>query len=253
MFKPRIIPILLISNQKVVKTIKFKERIYVGDPLNTIKLFNDKEVDEIIVLDIDAKKNNLKPNYLLIEKICSQCFMPIAYGGGITNLDEAKKILSLGVEKLVFNSSFIENRNFIKELVNKIGSQSVVSSLDIKRNFFGKYKVFSSNGNSNTGLDPFEFAKELEKNGVGEILINSIENDGLQNGYDLKLIREMTKNLNIPVIACGGASSLEDMKKAFDIGASAVAAGSLFIFKGPYRAVLINYPDLNTVNKIFSN
>ena len=251
MIKPRIIPILLISNQKVVKTIKFKKRIYIGDPLNTIKLFNDKEVDEIIVLDIDATKYKRKPNYLLIEKICSQCFMPIAYGGGISNLYEAKKILSLGVEKIVFNSSFIKDPKFVNELVNEIGSQSVVSSLDIRRNFFGNYKVFSSNGNSNTGIDPFKFAKELESNGVGEILINSIENDGMQKGYDLKLIQEMTKKLNIPVIACGGASSLEDMKKAFDIGASALAAGSLFIFKGPYRAVLINYPDYNTVNKIF--
>jgi cyclase len=242
MVRIRIIPVLLLSGQKLVKTINFKNRIYVGDPINTIKIFNEKQVDELLILDIDATRKCTEPNYEYIEKLTSQCFMPLAYGGGISNPSQAKRLLSLGVEKIIINTAAIENPIFISELADEIGSQSVVVSLDFKKNWLGSYKIKISGGQRSAKVDPFQFIEKIVLYGAGEIIINSIDHDGTQNGYDLNLIKNISKKINVPLISCGGAGNLTDLASAIKSGASAVAAGSMFLFSGPHKAVLINFP-----------
>ncbi len=243
MFRVRVIPTLLLKNDGLVKSKEFKNEKYVGDPINAVKIFNDKEVDELIFLDIMASRDNKSPDLVYIEDIASECFMPICYGGGITKIEEVRDILQAGVEKISLNSVIFKNPNFVKEVSNKFGSQSVVVSIDVKKNLFGKYSIYSDRGTKNMKLDPIMFAKELEMLGAGEILLNSIERDGHMAGYDLELIKKVSQEVNIPVIAGGGAGRLEHLKNAISTGkASAVAAGSLFVFHGPHRAVLINYP-----------
>lgn len=242
MLRVRIIPVLLLSGQRLVKTINFKNRLYVGDPINTIKIFNDKEVDELVILDIDASFKGTEPNYDYIEKFASQCFMPLAYGGGISNSNQAKRLLSLGVEKIIINTAAIVNPVFISELASEIGSQSVVVSVDIKKNWLGNYKIKMPGSQRSIDINLIEFIKKIVDLGAGEIIINSIDLDGTQNGYDLKLIKSVSEKINVPVIACGGAGTLSDFVDAINSGASAVAAGSMFLFSGPHKAVLINFP-----------
>lgn len=244
---------LLIQKNGLVKSVRFKNHKYVGDPINAVKIFNDKEVDEIVILDISATAEKRKPNILQIKEIASEAFMPLAYGGGITKLDEIKELVTSGVEKVVLNTAAVQQPDLIKQGAEWVGSQSIVVSIDVKKNLWGKYKVFTMNGTNNTGLDPVEFAKQVERSGAGEIFLNSIERDGTFEGYDLQLIDAVTKAVHIPVVAVGGASSVDDFGKAVAHGASAVAAGSVFVFQRPHRAVLISYPSQKELKeKVFS-
>jgi cyclase len=238
----RVIPVLLLHQRGLVKSVKFKDYKYVGDPINAVRIFNEKEVDELAIMDIDASRENREPDISRIKEIVSEAFMPIAYGGGITTADQAKKILSVGVEKLILNRSAVKNPGLITEIARQFGSQSMVVSIDYKKNFFGKQGVYIENGKTNTGMDPLDFARQMEAAGAGEIILNSIEKDGSFTGYDLEMIEKISHAINIPMIAVGGASSLSDFKQAVQHGASAVSAGSMFVFQRPHRAVLISYP-----------
>jgi len=253
MLRIRVIPCLLLKNRGLVKTVKFKNPKYVGDPINAVRIFNDKEVDELIFLDITATIENRDPQFDLIKDIAGECFMPFAYGGGIRNIDHAKKIIKLGVEKIVINTCAL-NLNFVKTASKILGSQSVVVSIDAKKKLWGKYYVHTHSGTKNTNIEPLEFAKKVEEAGAGELFINSIDMDGTMRGYDLHLIKSISQAVDIPVIACGGAGKLQDFRDAVKRGgASAVAAGSMFVFHGPHRAVLINYPSQVDIKKYLSN
>lgn len=249
----RIIPTLLISKGKLVKTINFRNKIYVGDPINAIKIFNDKEVDELILIDIDASKSNSEINYKLVEDCASECFMPLCYGGGIKNIDDATRLFSLGVEKICLQSSFFKDPSILKVFSSKYGRQAIVISLDLKRNIFGEYKIInSSNGNLiNKNLN--DLLAELTEYGAGEILLNVINKDGKMSGMDLEIINKITSNTSLSLIALGGVGSLTDIRNAFINGASAVSAGSFFVFNGPHKAVLITYPKQSELTKIFED
>tara|TARA_B100000676_G_C17966261_1_gene780553 strand:- start:26 stop:805 length:780 start_codon:yes stop_codon:yes gene_type:complete len=245
MLHPRIIPNLLIHNKGLVKTINFKDPKYVGDPINAVKIFNEKSVDELIVTDIDATVKNIDPDYSMIEKLAMECRMPLCYGGGINNANQAKQIFSLGVEKIAISSSAINNPKLITELSDSVGSQSVVIVMDIKKKFLGKgYELVTHNGTKKTGINPLKFVEEIKELGVGEIVINSIDRDGTMKGYDYQLIEKIRNITTLPMTILGGAGSLEDIGNLIHkykiIGAG---AGSIFVFKGKYRAVLINYPN----------
>ncbi len=253
MLNPRIIPCLLIHDNGLVKTVKFKDSKYVGDPINAVKIFNEKEVDELMVLDIDATTNNLEPNYQRIEKLALECRMPLCYGGGIKTIDQAIRIFSLGVEKIAVSSSAIDNVQLLTDIAAMVGNQSVVAVLDVKkRRLSNKYDIWTHNATKNTKKDPIEFVKILQKAGVGEIVINSIDKDGTMSGYDTKLIEQIRQQITIPLTVLGGAGSLDDVgniiKQHEIIG---VAAGSIFVFKGVYKAVLINYPNEKEKKSIF--
>lgn len=244
MKRVRVIPVLLIKGNGLYKTIRFKAPNYIGDPINAIKIFNSKEVDEIIVLDINASKEGTKPNYKLVEEMASECFMPLGYGGGIKTLDDAKRIFNAGVEKVILNSIVNYNPELIGSIASLYGSQSVVVSIDVKKSFFGKKYVYVSSGSVCTNKVPLDFAIESVNRGAGELIIQSIDRDGKRNGYDIDLIKEISSKVNIPVVACGGANSVNDFYAAVkDGGASAVAAGSMFVYKGSIKSILINYPD----------
>jgi cyclase len=238
----RVIPVLLIHDGGLVKSVKFKNYKYVGDPINAVKIFNEKEIDEIVVLDIDATREKRAPNLQKIKEIASEAFIPLAYGGGITSIEEIKELFYIGVEKIILNYSAVHNPALITEAARLAGSQSVVISIDAKKNLFGKYKVYTRNGTENTGADPAEFAIKMQESGAGEIFLNVIDKDGTYSGYDLELIKKVSSGLSIPLIACGGAASIEDFGEAVRNGASAVAAGSMFVFQRPHNAVLISYP-----------
>ena len=248
----RLIPCLLLKNGGLYKSVKFKDHRYIGDPINTVKLFNDKEVDELVILDIEARKSFLGPNFALINDIVSEAFMPVAYGGGIRNMDDAVKLFKLGVEKLVFNTALFEDPELICDVISYAGSSSVVASIDAKRTMFNNYSVFTDSANVNRKIDPVEFAEALDKQGVGEILLNAVDCDGLMQGYDLNLIERVSKSVSIPVIAIGGAGAMEDFRLAINKGASAVSAASFFIFHGKHRAVLITYPGYDEIRKIIT-
>ena len=258
MFRARVIPCLLLRNLGLVKTIKFKNPTYLGDPINIVKIFNDKEVDELVFLDIEATTVNKAPPFKLLEKVATEAFMPLGYGGGIRTLEDIKTILGLGFEKIVVNSYAVENRQFIHKASDFAGNQSIVVSIDVKKNMWGKYEVFTHSGKKSTRLDPVKYAIEMEKLGAGELLLNSIDQDGTMQGYDIELVRRVTNEVTIPVIACGGACTVMDLGAAVKQGgASAAAAGSMFVFQGRHRAVLITYPtqkdlqnELNIINNM---
>ena len=236
----------------LVKTIKFKNPTYLGDPINAVKIFNDKEVDELLFLDITATIEHRRPPIEFITKIAEECFMPLGYGGGIRQTEDIKQILSLGVEKVSINSYAVENPAFINAAADLVGSQSIVVSIDVKKDLLGRYKVFTHRGRKNTGLDPIEFAVEMEKRGAGEIFLNSIDRDGSMQGYDLELIKKVSEAVRVPVVACGGAANINDLSQAVKQGgASAAAAGSLFVFQGRRRAVLISYPTPTELENAF--
>ena len=244
MLQPRIIPCLLIHNKGLVKTYKFKESKYVGDPINAVKIFNEKEVDELIILDIDATVHSREPDYEMIENFANECRMPLCYGGGIKTSFQAKKILSLGVEKIAISSLVFKNPEVVREISKEVGSQSVVIVFDVKKNFFGNYDVFSHNAKNKIKHNLLDLVDNVQSLGAGEIVINSIDNDGRMKGYDLNLIKKVKDKLNIPMTALGGAGEIEDIRKAIkNFGIIGCAAGSLFVFKGKYKAVLINYPN----------
>ena len=239
----RVIPVLLIKDGGLVKSVQFKNHKYVGDPINAVRIFNDKEVDEICILDISASAQNKKPNLQTIHELTGEAFMPLAYGGGITSMDEIQKILYTGAEKVVINKAASISSNLISMASKQFGAQSIVVSIDIKKNWLGKYKVFTINGTENTGYDPVEYAIRAEDAGAGELLVNDISLDGTYKGYNIEMITQIAKAVDIPIIACGGAGSIVDFASAVSAGASAVAAGSMFVFQRPHQAVLISYPN----------
>jgi imidazole glycerol-phosphate synthase subunit HisF len=238
----RVIPVLLLHKGGLVKSVKFKNYTYVGDPINAVKIFNEKEIDEIVVLDIDASREKRAPDLERIKDIAGEAFIPLAYGGGITTIEQVKELFYIGIEKVILNHTAIQNPSLITEAAGLVGSQSVVVSVDVKKNLFGKYKVFTLNGANATGEDPVAFAKRMQDIGAGELFLNVIDKDGTYGGYDLELVKKVTGVLDIPLIICGGAGSVEDFTAAVKNGASAVAAGSMFVFQRPHQAVLISYP-----------
>ena len=252
MLQTRVIPVLLLQNKGLVKTVKFKNPKYVGDPLNAIKIFNEKEVDELIFLDIDASKKGMEPDYELIKDFASECFMPVCYGGGITNIEQIKKIFTLGIEKISINYFALKDDELIKKAVEIYGSQSIVVTIDIKKSLMGKYQIYNHTKKKNLKIPFLEYIKHIEELGAGEILINNVDLDGTQKGYDIDLLKQVVNYVKIPVIACGGAGELKDFqtaKKKANI--SAVAAGSFFVFQGKHNAVLITYPKYQELEKLF--
>ncbi len=244
MLRPRIIPCLLVHKKGLVKTVNFKDPKYVGDPINAVKIFNEKEVDELIVLDIDASAENREPDLTLIKNLAAECRMPLCYGGGVKSVAHAKQIINLGAEKVALSSAAVEKPKLVSDIAEEVGKQSVIVVIDVKKKgILGKYEVFTHNGTKATGKNPKEFAQEMERLGVGEIVVNSIDHDGVMKGFDMKLIESIRESVNVPMTVLGGAGSLSDIKQIVDsFGVIGVAAGSLFVFKGIYRAVLINYP-----------
>lgn len=250
MLQTRVIPCLLLLNDGLVKTIKFKNPKYVGDPINAIKIFNEKEVDELVFLDISATNENRIPRYDFITKIASECFMPLSYGGGIKSIDQIKTILNLGVEKVIINSQAILNPNFIRQAAENFGSSTIVVSIDYKTNLLGKNYVYICSGKKATNIEPLKHALQMQEMGAGEVILNSIDRDGTMKGYDLNIMKTITEKLDIPLVALGGAGSVNHFSEAIQqAGASAVAAGSFFVFHGPHRAVLITYPQVNELEK----
>jgi imidazole glycerol-phosphate synthase subunit HisF len=249
----RIIPCLLLRNNGLVKTVKFKDSTYIGDPINTVKIFNEKEVDELFFLDIDATKLRKEPPYDLIQNIASECFMPFAYGGGIHSSQQIERIIKSGAEKVIINTNAFLKKDFLTEVVRQFGSSTIAVSIDVKKEFLKGNIVYVKDGTQSTGLGPVEYAKRIENEGAGEILINSIDRDGVMGGYDIELIRSVSDSIKIPVIACGGAGTLNDFRLAVcEGGASAVAAGSFFVFHGKRRAVLITYPSYSEISDLFN-
>ena len=245
MLRPRIIPCLLVKDHGLVKTINFGNPKYVGDPINAVRIFNEKEVDELIVLDIDATSEKREPDYKMIEHLAAECRMPLCYGGGVKTVEQVQRILGLGVEKIAISSAAVENPELVAEASECVGNQSVVVVLDVKKRAVrDKYEVWIHNGQKNTGKSPIEFAQQMERLGAGEIVVNSIDNDGIMKGYDLALVEKIREALSVPMTVLGGAGSLQDIGRLISkFGVIGAAAGSLFVFKGVYRAVLINYPN----------
>jgi cyclase len=250
MLKTRVIPCLLLRGAGLVKTTRFKDPKYVGDPINAIKIFNDKEVDELILLDISATREGRGPAFSIIEEVASECFMPLAYGGGIRSVEDARRILRLGVEKVIFNAAAWRAPEVIRDASRTFGAQAVVVSIDVRRKLLGRYQVCVENGTRTTGVDPCEYARRVQQLGAGEIFLTAIDRDGTMQGYDLELIAEVTAAVGIPVIAAGGAGSPADFRAAVAAGASAVGAGAMFVFHGPHRAVLITYPDRRALEAV---
>lgn len=255
MLRPRIIPCLLVQNKGLVKTVNFSHPKYVGDPINAVKIFNEKEVDELVVLDIDATAKNTEPDYLMIRNLASECRMPFCYGGGVKTVDQVKRIIKLGVEKVAISSAVLENPRLVSMIAEAVGSQSVVVVLDVKKNpKNGNYELWVHNGKKNTEKDPVQFARELERLGAGEIMINSIDRDGVMKGYDLALVDHVRQSISLPLTVMGGAGSLRDIESLISkYGIIGAAAGSLFVFKGIYRAVLINYPSRSEKDALLNN
>ncbi len=252
MIKTRVIPCLLLKNSVLVKTVQFGSPRYVGDPINAVRIFNEKEVDELALVDITATVQNKKPPFDFLKKIAEECFMPVAYGGGIRQLEDIGKIFNLGIEKVIINSQAAENPEFVKQAAEKFGSQSIAVSIDARKNALGNYEVFTRSGTKTANVNPVDFATLMAKMGAGEIFLNSIDKDGTMSGYDLELIREVSDAVNVPIIASGGAGKKEDFREAVDAGASAVAAGSIFVFYGKNRSVLISYPTKKELEQVFN-
>lgn len=250
MLRPRVIPVLLLKNNRLVKTTRFKKPVYIGDPINAVKIFNDKEVDELILLDISATNENREPNYSKIENIVSEAFMPIGYGGGINKIEHIEKLFKLGVEKVILNSIVHLNPELIKKASAIFGSQSIVVAIDVRNTIWNSYQIYTHSGKKRQKIDLISFLKMIQDFGVGEILINSIDRDGTMLGYNIDLIKRVTKSVKVPVIVCGGASTLNDFSSAIKEGASAVSAGAMFVFQGVNRAVLINYPKYQELEKL---
>ena len=248
---PRVIPVFLLKDSLLYKGKSFKRHKYVGDPINTIKIFNDKEVDEIILLDINTSIKQKKIDFELLEKIASEAFIPMAYGGGIHCLEDAKVIFEIGFEKIVIGTAAITNPELLEELTEHFGSQSIVVSMDVKKNFFGKYKLMSFCGTKMSSYTIESFLENIRKSEVGELFLNAIDRDGSKKGYDLELIKKVSSALDIPVISGSGAWSLNHLKEGLMYGASAVAAGSMFVYHGPHNAVMMNYPSRDVLEILF--
>lgn len=244
MLRPRIIPCLLVKNGGLVKTVQFGNPKYVGDPINAVKIFNEKEVDELIVLNIDASVQNREPDYGMIRNLAAECRMPLCYGGGVKTVEQVERIISLGVEKVAMSSAAVSNPQIVARAAEVVGAQSIVVVMDVKKSRWGgKYELRTHNASNPTEHSPVEFAKQMENLGAGEVVINSIDRDGVMKGYDLELVNGIREAISLPITVLGGAESLKDIKRLISkYGIIGAAAGSLFVFKGVYRAVLINYP-----------
>lgn len=244
MLRPRIIPCLLVKDQGLVKTVRFSAPKYVGDPMNAVKIFNEKEVDELIVLDIDATAQGREPDYKMIKNLAAECRMPLCYGGGVRSAEQVRTIIGLGVEKVAISSAAMDVPGLIAEAAAAVGSQSIVVVLDVRKTTFGmQYHVYTHNGTRNTKRTPADVAAEAERLGAGEVVVNSIDQDGVMKGYDLTLATQVREAISVPMTVLGGAGSLADIGSLIErFGVIGAAAGSLFVFKGVYRAVLINYP-----------
>lgn len=243
MLRARIIPSLLVRRSGLVKTRKFGDDKYVGDPINAVRIFNEKEVDELIVSDIDATAEGREPDYEMIAHLAAECRMPLCYGGGVTSVEQAKRIMGLGVEKVALSAAAVKRPELVSEIAEQVGAQSVVVVLDVKKKLLGGYRVHVRNGTSDTKRDPADFAREMERRGAGEIVVNAIDQDGMMQGYDLTLASQVRDAVSLPMTILGGAGSYDHMREAAArLGTVGLAAGSLFVFKGQYRAVLINYP-----------
>ena len=244
MYRNRVIPCLLIRGNGLVKTRRFKDAVYIGDPVNAARIFSEKEADEIVVLDIDASREGREPNYELVAEIAGECFMPMAYGGGVRSLEQVRKLIRSGVEKVVINSAAVDSVGIITEASDVFGSQAIVAAVDVKRTLLGGFRVLAKSASVETRLKLEVHVRQLVAAGAGEIFLNSIDRDGMMAGYDLDLVRSVTQHVNVPVVACGGAGTVNHLIEAVrDAGASAAAAGSMFVFHGKHRAVLISYPD----------
>lgn len=244
MFRVRLIPCLQLIDQSLVKTKKFGNQVYIGDPINTVRIFNELEVDELCFLDIRASIEKRGPNLKILTDIANECFMPLSYGGGVSDLETAKKILAIGFEKIVINTSAYLNPKLVTAISEHFGNQSVIGSMDVKRSVFGKYNVFTHDGTYKTPMDPVEWAQQLESLGAGELLVTSMNQEGTWNGFDIEITRKIASVLSIPVIANGGAGRLEDIVKVVIEGkASAVALGSMVVYQQKGMGVLINFPE----------
>jgi cyclase len=251
MNKTRVIPVLLLRGAGLVKTVKFKDPKYIGDPINAIRIFNEKEVDELVFLDITASPEGRAPQFELLSNIAGEAFMPMAYGGGVTTLEQIKKIFGLGFEKVIINTAAYQNPTLISEAAAIFGSQSIVGAIDVRSGFFGGYELRSQGGRKKEPVGLAEHLKTLQCAGVGEILVNSIDRDGTMSGYDLTLLSKVRACVNVPVVACGGAAHVSDFVAAVECAhVDAVAAGSMFVFIGPHRAVLINYPERAVLTQV---
>lgn len=247
--RPRIIPILLIDDRDLFKTVQFGERTYLGDVVNAVKIFNRKGIDELSILDIGATRNHREPDYELLKDIATEAFMPLSYGGGITSVEQVRKLLAIGYEKVIINTSLIRNPEMVREAASIFGSQSIVGSIDAKL-VNGEYKCFISDGQEAVDITPVELAKKAEDLGCGEIIINSIDQDGMMKGYDLDLVRQVSQVVKVPVIACGGAGGVNDLKTVLhEAGAHAAAGGSMFVYYGRLKAVLITAPSEKELTK----
>jgi imidazole glycerol-phosphate synthase subunit HisF len=252
MLAARLIPCLLLKGAGCVKTVRFRKPTYLGDPVNIVRIFNDREVDELVVLDIDAAREGRSPHLALLADLASECFMPLCYGGGVRSLEDIERLFALGMEKVAINTQAVSNPALVESAARQFGSQSIVVSIDVKSDLFGRRRVVTHGGRRSHLLDPVAHAREMESLGAGEVLLNSVDRDGTMGGYDLALIADVAATIRVPVIACGGAGCLEDAARALRAGAAAAAAGSLFSFAGPNRAVLISYPDRRDIEAAFT-
>jgi len=251
MSTPRVIPVILLTDSGMVKTTKFSDPIYIGDPINAVRIFNAKEVDEIVVLDIDASRSGREPNFERIEQIASEAFMPLGYGGGVKTTQQMERLFKIGIEKVVINTVIHEKPSILHESSQIFGSQSVVASIDVKKDIFGRYVVYSECGKKRENSDLNSYISFVQEQGAGEIILNSIDKDGTMSGYDLKLISKVSDQLRVPLVTLGGARSVKDFDDALEAGASSVAAGSMFVFHGRHKAVLISYISPDKLNGVY--
>jgi cyclase len=253
MLRTRFIPCLLLRNESLVKTVQFKKFGYIGDPINTCRIFNELEVDELTFLDITASKEKRVPNLKILQEISNECFMPLSYGGGIRDIGNAEKIFEIGFEKIVLNTATFENQGLITELAKSFGSQSIIVAIDVRKNFLGRYEVYSLSGSVNQKNNPIAWAKEVQDLGAGEILLTSIDREGTWKGYDVELTRQVSDAVSIPVIAHGGAGNIADIGRVVREGkASAVALGSMVVYQAKDMGVLVNFPDKDKLESMLA-
>lgn len=247
----RVIPFLMLHNNLLYKSKQFKDYTYIGDPLIAVKIFNEKEAQEICIVDTDITKNSKEINFELLSEIAGECFMPLCYGGGIKTIEDIRKLNRIGFEKVILNSVIHDNPDFIKEAVGEFGTSTIIGCIDFKK-INGKYFVFKNSGTINTQKEVLEIATWLEHQGIGELLLNNIDLDGEMDKLDNYLISQVSSSINVPIIAAGGIKGIDSIKKGFKSGINAIAAGSMFVYKGPLKAVLINYPDKEVLTQLYT-
>lgn len=252
MYRPRVIPVLLLRNKGLVKSVKFKNHRYIGDPINAVRIFNDLKADELVFIDILATKEGRSISSEFVKNVGEEANMPFSAGGGIRTLEDIRRIIESGAEKVVLNTIAGEDHNFVTEAANAFGSSTIVVCIDVKKDFFGREKAWIRAGTRSVDPDPVQFAKQIEDCGAGEIIIQSIEKDGLMTGYDEMLIKKIAGSVTIPVVALGGAGMLGHLTDlSRKVSLNGLAAGSMFVYHGPRRAVLVNYPTRSELDSLF--